>query len=59
MFQVQVLFAYARPKGDVLSDRHVLEERKALEHEADATALDRNVCNILVCREDLKVGTSA
>jgi len=45
---VQVL--HARPEGDVLRARHVLEQRVALEHEPDAPVLDGDVGRVRVCR---------
>jgi len=49
-FHVHVQVLHARPERDVLRARHVLEQRVALEHEADAPVLDGDVCRVRVCR---------
>ena len=48
-FQVDILFLDAGPKSDVFSNSHVLEQRKALEHETHPPFLDRYGSNILIC----------
>ena len=48
-FQVNVLFLNTGPKGNVLAHGHVLEERKALEHETHATLLHGQRYHVLIC----------
>ena len=42
--------AHAHPKGDVLEDRHVTEQRVVLKHEPDVAILGRSIGYVLVLK---------